>query len=132
MNTINLRIKIKEILQEHKVANSMEICRLCNGQSKEDYRFCNRFNEFGANRGWDKVCSHEINKCQIYWRQIYEALHQMEKKHWIYSKKLRFWDKGRALPTDTFRFWFINKKDFNEQILRQTLVPYIQKEGEQC
>jgi len=42
----------------------------------------------------------------------------------IPSTKMRFYDGG-GIGRDLFRFYYINPKDFEERILRQTLIPYV-------
>jgi len=45
----------------------------------------------------------------------------------IPSTKMRFYDSG-GIGFDTFRFFYLTKKDFEERVLRQTLIPYVRGE----
>jgi len=129
MNAQKRRAKCFTFLKEHKVLNTMEVCRLLNNQKKDQYGFCNDGLEFGARRvtehsaGW---CNYKENNCSVVYRDVHRALEVLEERHFIYSRKMRFWDKGQALPTDIFRFWFIYPYDFGELVLRQTLIPYVE------
>jgi len=42
----------------------------------------------------------------------------------IQTMKIRFFDSG-GIGSDIFRFWFLDKQEFEHRILRQTLIPYI-------
>jgi len=85
------------------------------------------------NRGWDNLCQGKNNGCKFKYKTIYRggssgALDILQRKGFIKSFKMRFkdsgtWRKGKA--TDIFRFWFIDKKDFEKMILSQTLDLYL-------
>jgi len=80
--------------------------------------------KFGDNRGWIDLCNWKINNCKLHYTRVYSTLKNMK----IQSYKMRWWDHATALPTDLFRFWFIDKKEFEKRVLSQTLIPHIKEE----
>jgi hypothetical protein len=42
-------------------------------------------------------------------------------------KRFKFYDSGKP-KSDYFTFWFIDKKEFENKILKQTLIPYLKGE----
>lgn len=129
-----LRYNLFEILKKHKVLNTMEACRLLNECGKDNYLFCHEGLKFGENRtaqehndGW---CNYLKNGCNPRYKEVHRNLERLQELHYVYSRKMRFWDKGKALPTDIFRLWYIHLQDFQELVLKQTLIPYVQGVGE--
>jgi hypothetical protein len=94
---IRLKLNIRKLLEEHRILNTVEICRLLNGRDKRDVDWC-------------------------YKKQGYQITRK--RKGFINTKKMRFFDSW-GNQTDIFRFWFINSKEFEDKILRQTLIPYL-------
>jgi len=114
----------------HRILNTIEVCRLLNGRDKEDFEYCYVGEPFGANRVAPRFnagqCNNQKNECDPKYRTVWTQLGRMEEKGYLFSCKMRFYDKGhKALATDEFRFWFLDKKEFQEKILRQTLIPYV-------
>lgn len=129
-----LRVDILDILHEHRILNTMEICRLLNSRDKLDFQWCCAGLSFGENRVGSEFnagqCNHQTHGCTPKYRRVHNQLSLLAKKGWIHTKKMRFYDKSsRALATDIFRFWFKDEKEFENRILRQTLHPYIQHGG---
>jgi len=117
-----LKGKILKLLMEHGVLNGYQICRLLNGKDKDEYEWCYfSFKEkpFGSSPPHHKPCKNFV-QCNPKVTQVYSCLHRMK----IQSRKMVFHDKG-GIGRDLFRFWFIEEKEFEKQILRQTLIPYI-------
>jgi len=123
-----LRQQILRLIQEHHVLNTAEVCRLLNGFGKDDYKKCYEpkwdFREpSGKNR---ERCRENKNDCFVHYWETYRELMVLVNKHYLYTRKMRFFEETKdALPTDVFRFWFINKEDFHKRVLSQTLIPYI-------
>ncbi len=134
---MQLSIKILAILDIHRILNTMEVCRLLNGFGKRAVDVCYKGQgfTFGTREGeeaWGKgsMCNRE--NCKVTWNKIYRALGKLHRKGLIYTKKMRFYDhtpnrKGKC--NDIFRFWYLDKDEFKEQILRQTLIPYVALNG---
>ena len=115
---------ILKLLMEHKVLNTMQICRLLNGHTK-DGSICYRTHNFGANR-FSKHNHHwchneQVSCCKIDYSQVYSTLLGMKTPK---SRKMRFFDHG-GIGSDVFRFWYLDEKNFEERVLRQTLIPYV-------
>ena len=103
----------------------MQVCRVVNGYGVDNFKACNDGRKFGAIRSWNAVCNKKQNDCEFYYVIVYHELWKLQQKHFLRTCKMRFWDKGKALPTDTFRFWYEKRADFESKILQQTLIPYV-------
>ena len=133
--SVRLRLRILDLLKEHKVLNTCEVCRLLNGYGKREVDICYKGQgfTFGIREGaepWGKGSVCRRPGCDPVWNDVYKNLKILERKHYIYSRRMRFFDhtegrKGRA--SDIFRFWYIDYQEFLSRILKQTLIPYIQE-----
>ena len=126
-----LRHQLFEVVKEHKVLNTMETCRLLNGREKEDFDWCCKGLAFGHNRTAPNFnagrCNHAKNGCNPKYRTVHTQLGVLERRHYLRSRRMRFFDNSsQALATDIFRFWFIDRYEFMNRILRQTLIPYME------
>jgi len=124
-----MKSEIIQLLRKHKVLNSHQMCRLLNGYSKDEFKQCyytfkekpmGTKNLACRNHGLKKegLCP----KCKVTQGQVYYHLSKMRAP--IQSYKLRFFDHG-GIGSDLFRFWFMEKEEFHNRILRQTLIPYV-------
>lgn len=124
-----LRLKIRDILKKHKVLNSSMICRALNGRDPmPPLGFCHGGQLFGIVRTWKPYtkCNAIKNKCDPDFLKVGKALAILYKKGFIKRKKrVPFRDSGLA-RWDYFTFWFLDRKDFEEIILKQTLIPYLE------
>lgn len=117
---------MKRLLRKHGVLNTMQICRLLNKWEKDQFRRCHhtfqekpKGSKMGCRGRYDQLCP------QGYF-SVLRGMHALEKgKKGIQSRKLRFRDKG-GIGSDVFRFWYTDPKQLDKQILRQTLLPYVE------
>lgn len=123
---IDLKVQIKEWIESEGCLNSMEVCRLLNGFERDDFEGCY------AERGFAFVtrperCNHKERGCHFWSLTVYNALRKLEDKGLIQSEKTRFWDKrkGQGRRLDLFRFWFINREDYEKRVLRQKMEGYV-------
>ena len=124
---IDLAVQIREILEGAGCLNSMEVCRVLNGFDKEDFEGCY------AERGFAFVtrperCNHKERGCHFWSLTVYNKLRVLENKRLVHSEKTRFWDKrkGQGRRLDLFRFWFIERREYERRILRQKIEGYLQ------
>lgn len=121
------RVKILQILKDHRVLNTVEVCRCLNGRDPDDYIYCYNGQGFSNDvRSWDRLC--QKPDC-IDYRIIHGCLTVLKNRGIVLTTKMRFkdhatWRKGRA--TDIFRFWYLEKEDFVEMKLKHTLIPYLE------
>lgn len=120
-----------EVLEEHRILNTMQVCRVLNQREIDDFSWCDDKRPFGNNRftkdnhGW---CNSKGNGCNLHYQRVYGQLKNGERKHLWNSKGMRFYDSShKALARDYFRFWFLDEKEFENRILCQTLIPYVKQ-----
>lgn len=121
---MSLKGKILKLLMEHGVLNGMQVCRLLNGRGKNEYEWC--FWTFQEKpKGSTTGCRNQIEKkCRYTYSHVLATLKAMKAP--VQNTKMKFWDRG-ALGKDVFRFFYLDYELFEDEILRQTLIPYIQK-----
>jgi len=130
-----LRIKLMEIFRKQRCLCVTEACRLVNGFGKREIvchsgqGWCdNRKYYFGTEDNYEttEACNQTKLGCQVPFMLVRQALHKMEQKHFLkHKKRVLFWDKRCSKAFDYFTFYFIEYKDFENRVLKQTLIPYI-------
>lgn len=108
------RGKVMVILKKHGCLNGHEVCRHIN--NVHDPAMCHITNapNQGAVHFWS--CGKHIFDCEFPYNRVLPTLHQLEKKRWIQSIKMRWTDnRGGNRTTDLFRFFFRDRKDFEKR-----------------
>jgi hypothetical protein len=123
---IDIGLQLKEWIESEGCLNSMEVCRLLNGFEKDDFDDCY------AERGFAFItrcerCNHKERGCHFWSLTVYNELRKLEEKGVLHSEKTRFWDKrkGQGRRLDLFRFWFINREDYKNRVLKQKIEGYL-------
>ena len=116
-----LKLKILELLQQHKVLNSSQICRLLNNIPEWQEKGC-------TNTDLANFCK----KCEWSYFYLLDTLESMRKNNHIYQvKRFPFWDtKHGKRNIDLFTFNFLDFEDFKEKILSQTMILFYAEELE--
>jgi len=95
---------------------------MLNGHGRDEYAWC-YFSFKEKPLGTTGITCRNVveKKCRYRLPRIWGVLNRMK----ILSTKMRYHDKG-GIGTDLFRFFYLDEKDFEERILRQTLIPYVE------
>lgn len=137
LRKVNLRIKLMEIFTEKRCLCVTEACRLINRFGKRE-TVCHSGQSWAATRkyyfGMDdeykttEACNQTKLGCEVPFILVRQALYQLEQKHMLkHKKRVLFWDKRASKAFDYFTFYYINDEDFEQRVLRQTLIPYLEK-----
>ena len=118
---LSLKRRGEEIVQivNNTALTSMEICRLLNGISLDDYDRCYR----GSLRKFTyetlpQRCSFIENKCRFWSLDVFNQLRRMQKAGVVKSALLRWFNKRGRGKLDKFRFWFTDPENLRERLLR--------------
>ncbi len=123
-----LELNLLKLFRTFKILNGYEACRLVNGFGRREVSICYKGLGYASNREKNpnrKRGCHELkNRCKYPNRQVYGALKNLMEKGLLSKKKMRFYDSW-GNQADIFTYCYFRDEDFEELILRQTLVPYL-------
>lgn len=112
-------------IQEHKVLNAMQVCRLIN---QKEFGYCTRTahgKDQTARLDQTKLVDHCKKECgPTYW-QVKTKLDQLVRKGLLMMLKTRFWDGNiSGKRTDVFTFYFEKLEDVQKFMDSNVLEVY--------
>lgn len=123
-----LKVDIRFLVREHGVLNISQICRGLNKRAEWKDRGCNVGKDKLPAVG-NKIYPHcKKWKCYPTYFKLLNVVKEMEEEgRLLIERKMRFWDsKYGAKIMDVFSFCYLDRKAFDEIILSQTLIPYVE------